>query len=149
MIPEGFEKLKGNWSGFNKLYMMPEDPVRESKSTASIDTVAKGQTLRIEYTWEFDGAEKDGIILLTSPKESPEVTMVWTDAFHMEHSFMVCKGEFNGSEINVKGSYQIGDYPEWYWRTIFTCDDVFAFKMYNISPEGEEFIAVDSSFERV
>jgi hypothetical protein len=58
---EGLQKLVGEWEGKNNLYFMPGDPVRESDSAASITLVAKGQFLKIEYTWAFEGDPQEGL----------------------------------------------------------------------------------------
>jgi hypothetical protein len=54
-----------------------------------------------------------------------------------------------GTDANCKGSYQVEGYPEWYWRIVFSRDgDTFKMTMFNISPEGEETLAVDAVYQR-
>lgn len=150
MIPNGFEKLEGKWKGSNTLHTswIPEDPIKESESTAEISTAAMGQALKVEYTWEYQGKPQTGLMIITAPKDSEDVNFYWLDSWHLSHSFLNCSGTFDGKMISVTGSYKVGDHPEWYWRTELKAADGFSFTMYNISPEGEEHLAVESSFER-
>ena len=50
-IPENFKKLKGEWTGKNRLYTtwIEENPVTESDSVANINLAAKEKFLKIEY----------------------------------------------------------------------------------------------------
>jgi hypothetical protein len=150
-VPEAFAKLVGNWKGFNRLYVpWMEPPVRETDSTAVLSLKTQDKVLCIEYTWVYDDKPQDGIMLLAQNAKSNEVTMILTDSWHMGHAFLECKGTVDeAGKINVKGYYSVPDHPDWGWRTEFTPgDESFRFDMYNVSPEGEETIAVESEFTR-
>src|SRR5690606_27534363 len=47
--------LVGEWSGHNKLWLGPDEPVRESSTSASVTAAAGGRFLVITYTWTDRG----------------------------------------------------------------------------------------------
>jgi Protein of unknown function (DUF1579) len=150
-VPEPFQKLAGTWSGTNRLHVpWMEPPVRESASTAVVSLKTQGKILCIEYTWVYDGAPQDGIMLISQDAKSTAVTMIYTDSWHLGHIFMECKGTADESgKIDIKGYYAVPDHPDWGWRTeIIPGDDAFRFNVYNVTPEGEEEIAVEGEFTR-
>jgi hypothetical protein len=150
-VPESFAKLVGSWKGFNRLHVpWMEPPVRETDSMAELSLKTQGKMLCLEYTWVYDGTPQDGIMLVSQDPKSDAITMIFTDSWHLGHTFMECKGtaDENGN-VNLKGYYSVPDHPDWGWRTEFTAgDDSFRFDMYNVSPEGEETIAVENEFTR-
>lgn len=151
-VPEPFTGLVGSWKGFNRLHVTWMDPpVRETDSTAEISLKTQGRVLGIEYTWSYDEKPQDGIMLVSQDPKSNVVTMIYTDSWHLGHIFMECKGTVDDSgKIDVKGYYSVPDHPDWGWRTeIIPGDNTFSVNVYNVSPGGEEDIAVESEFTRV
>lgn len=150
-VPENLAALAGDWKGHNKLYLswLP-DPLHESEAAASVAPKANGQFLNLEYTWSHEGKPQQGVYLIGSDKDSNAVQAIWTDSWHMSHKFMVCDGTVDeDGKINVTGHYAVPGHPDWGWRTeIIPGDNSFRLVMYNISPEGEEEIAVEADFSR-
>jgi len=69
----------------------------------------------------------------------------------MSDKAMVCKGKIDGDGvITLVGSYEAPPGPDWGWRTVIepVTDDSFKLLMYNITPEGEETIAVENRYSR-
>jgi hypothetical protein len=64
---------------------------------------------------------------------------------------MVSDGKVaDDGSISVKGYYKVKDHPDWGWRTdIIPKGDLLRIVMYNVSPEGEEELAVETDFSRV
>ena len=153
MIPGNFENLQGEWLGSNRLHTtwIPEDPIKDSESKCSVATAAMGQFLKIEYTWEYEGAPQQGLMVIGSPKNSETVNVFFLDSWHLSNLFMNCEGKIDGNVISVKGYYKVPDHPDWGWRTDFEVqgNDTFSFTMYNVSPEGEEDLAVEAKFTRI
>jgi hypothetical protein len=142
-------KLAGTWTGTNRLWMMPGDPVRESASTATVTPVAKGGFARIDYTWSFEGKPHEGSLLVGIDKAKGRAIAVFCDSWHMSETFMVCEGDEVGGTISVTGSYAAPPGPDWGWRTVIEpADDAFRLAMYNIEPDGEEALAVETVFSR-
>lgn len=144
-------KLAGKWKGNNRLYasFLPE-PIKDSPTLASIDLRVNGQFLALEYDWAFEGERQEGVLILGCDSRSDAVQAVWTDSWHMSHKFMVCDGNVAGDgSVDMKGFYAVPEHPDWGWRTeIIPGDDSFRLLMYNISPEGEEELAVEADYSR-
>jgi hypothetical protein len=148
-VTENFAELVGMWSGSNRLTMAPEDPVRDSESTACVGLEANGDFLKINYEWSFDGKPHEGLMIFGFGKES-KMTSVWIDSFHQSGDFMNSVGTIEGDKISVKANYTQPEYADWAWRTNveFISENSFTFTMYNVFPDGNEVVAVESKFER-
>lgn len=151
-VPENFKKLIGEWRGFNKLYLswIREAPF-DSASKAVIALSAKGIFLKIEYDWFYEEKPQEGLILIGKEKDSGLIKSFWIDSWHLSDKFMVSEGDFKSDEaISVKGYYAVPNHPDWGWRTIIESEnkDSFNLTMYNVSPEGEESLAVEASYKR-
>jgi hypothetical protein len=68
----------------------------------------------------------------------------------MAHQVMMCEGRSDANgRVSVKGSYKVEGHPDWGWRSeIHPAGDGFEYKMFNISPEDEETIAVEMLMTR-
>ena len=152
-VPEILEKLVGKWRGINRLHTtwIPENPVRETVSIATVELTARGRFLKIEYDWTFEEAVQEGLLLIGDEKDTDSIKAFWIDSWHLSDKFMVSEGfrETNGS-ISLKGFYAVPDHPDWGWRTVIEPehDKVFKIIMYNVSPEGEEALAVEMELKR-
>lgn len=150
-VPGEFEALVGAWKGSNRLHMSwnPDNPVNDSESTATISTAANGKFLKIAYDWHL-GAERHEGEMTLCVGEGDNAEISWFDSFHSSGGFLISKGAFADGKIDAMGHYSVPGHPEWGWRTIIesTGDNEWSFTMYNVSPEGEEYIAVESAFSR-
>ena len=150
-LHEKLTRLVGDWKGTNRLHTtwMPVK-LHESNSTASVRSRMNGQFLTIEYTWAYEGSAEEGMLILGCDPHSDAVQAVWTDSWHSKDILMLCNGEIDGDgKISVFGTYAVPDYPDWGWRTEITPgDNEFRYAMYNVTPEGEEEIAVETDFTR-
>ncbi len=150
-VSEKFAALAGEWTGTNRLNLswLP-DPVKESPSTANVRPRLNGQCLEISYTWEYEGEQHNGLLILNGDPKSDEATAVWSDSWHSAHVLMPCTGKFESdSRVNLLGHYKVPDHPDWGWRTELEVTDVgFKYLMFNLSPEGEEDWAVETEFHR-
>ena len=150
-IVEDLSKYIGSWKGINKLYLswLP-DPLRQSDSNMNVSLKANGQFLSFDYTWAYEGKPQEGLILLGGDSKSDAVQTVWTDSWHSSHTLMVSDGraDENGN-VTVKGTYKVEGHPDWGWRTdIIPNGKELRIVMYNVSPEGEEELAVETDFSR-
>jgi hypothetical protein len=143
--------LVGRWSGANKLWFMPGEPVRESDATASVSLTAGGAFAVIAYTWSYEGDAQDGTLMLRAAPDADDVQVVWVDSWHTGGKFMQFQPE-DGRDglVAVRGSYKAPPGPDWGWRVVLEADgaDAFRILMDNITPEGEEAPAVAASFTR-
>jgi hypothetical protein len=152
-VPEILENLVGKWRGVNRLHTtwIRENPVRETTSIAVVELTARGRFLKIEYDWTFDEAVQEGLLLIGDEKDSDTMRAFWIDSWHLSDKFMVSEGRFgNDDAISLKGFYTVPDHPDWGWRTVIEPerDKSFKITMYNVSPEGEEALAVEMELKR-
>lgn len=149
-IPENFNNLAGNWSGTNRLHTpwIKENPISKSESVCSVETAAINKFLKIEYTWIHEEKPQAGLLLIGNEKDS--VKAVWIDSWHNGDKFMNCEGNVEGSSIKIKGFYSVPDHPDWGWKMEIKFKNETSFKiiMHNVTPEGEESLAVEIDSER-
>jgi len=152
-VPEILEALVGKWRGVNRLFTtwIAENPVRETISIAVIELTARGRFLKIEYDWTYDETVQEGLILLGDDKETDSIKAFWIDSWHLSDKFMVSEGiRASDGTISLKGFYAVPDHPDWGWKTIIEPerDNLLKINMYNVSPEGEETLAVEMELKR-
>jgi len=149
--PASLVKLVGNWTGSNRLHVTwLTPPIHDSTATASFTVAAQGQFLSLAYTWADEGKPQDGLLIIGSGETPDRVKAVWVDSWHMGDKFMSLDGttEDDGS-ISMRGAYAAPPGPDWGWRIVIAPGDAtFNMTMYNITPEGEEAIAVEAAFDR-
>jgi len=149
--PESLRRLVGEWTGTNRLWLSPEENPRRSDSTATVALAAGGQAVTISYTWSFDGQPQEGILILERDKDGSKMEAVWTDSWHMSDKLMVCEGSLDEKGVaSVTGSYAAPPGPDWGWRTSVGPGEggSFHIRMYNITPEGQEALAVEAIYSR-
>ena len=150
-IPETFKKFIGNWSGANRLWLSQREAVRESEAKARVALAARGKFVTIQYSWADDGHPQEGLLLIGVEEHPNLVHAVWVDSWHMGDKLMLCDGQVNDSGIiSVTGSYAAPSGPDWGWRIEIEAgaEDKFELIMYNISPDGQEMLAVQASYQR-
>jgi hypothetical protein len=118
----------------------------DSASTAAVTTVGQRKFVAITYTWEIEGQPQDGLIVF--PEQGTAAT--WLDSWHMGDSIWVSQASREGDKVVLRGSYPAPPGPDWGWRIEVGLDEgeKLAIRMFNISPEGQEWPAVTSVYER-
>jgi hypothetical protein len=151
-VTDDLANYVGTWSGTNNLYLswLPE-PLRQSESTLNVSLKANRQFIAFEYMWTYEGEPQEGIILLGGDTKSNAVQTVWTDSWHSSHTMIVSDGNVNADgSVSVKGNYQVEGHPDWGWRTdIIPAGEKLRIVMYNVSPEGDEELAVETEYTKV
>ncbi|HKX84625.1 MAG TPA: DUF1579 family protein [Pyrinomonadaceae bacterium] len=148
-VPTSLALLAGDWKGTNRLYLPPASTF-DSDSRAHVSLRISGQFIGIAYTWEYEGNPHEGLLIVGCDNKSNAAQAVWTDSWHMSHKFMLCDGTTDSDGmIDVKGYYQVEGHPDWGWRTTIEPNgDAFKYTMYNVTPEGDEMLAVETNFTR-
>lgn len=150
-IKEIFEPYSGHWKGTNNLYLswLP-DPLRQSSSDVMVSLKANGQFAAFEYNWAYEGEPQEGILLLGGDEKTEAVQAVWTDSWHSRNVLMLCDGKKAADgAFSVKGYYKVEGHPDWGWRTdIIPGGETLRIVMFNVSPEGEEDLAVEMDLTR-
>lgn len=142
--------LQGKWTGTSRLHTgrLPEK-IYECTSTASVELRVKGQFLAVEYSWEFDERPQEGVLIVGCDVDSDAVQAIWTDSWHMSHKFMICDGTIDGNgNLNLRGDHPVAEEAGGWRIEIFPGPERFNLRMYNVSPEGNEEIAVEKDYRR-
>ena len=144
-----FQKLVGKWKGTYRLWMYPKKESEDSATTAEIRFVGADKFLLFTYTWVQGEKNQEGVFLLGGDKDVASAT--WGDSWHMAPQPMICEGvlEDDGNKLVLNGHYSAGP-AKWGWRTELTLKDsgTLVMKAFNISPEGQEALAIQSEMER-
>jgi hypothetical protein len=75
------------------------------------------------------------------------VTAAWIDPWHNGDRLMPCVGNLTpAGAFTVKGSYPAPAGPDWGWRITVEppVNEAWRFTMHNITPQGEEMLAVEA-----
>lgn len=132
------------------MWLSPEEDPRESESSARVSLVGQGQFVRIEYDWSFNGIAQDGQILFAPEFGMADCEAVWLDSWHMASAIMTCEVS-NGADDSaiLRGHYPAPPDPDWGWRIEVRAQnrEQFEIRMFNITPAGEEMLAVQATYE--
>lgn len=142
---ESLQGAERAWTGVSRLYLGEEQQVRESAVTAAVTAAIQGTFSSIAYTWVFDDKPQEGLLLLAKDPAGTAVKALFLDSFHMNESFMVLPGSVEAQgRVNVLGSYTVEGYGTWGWRiTVEAAAHALRVAMFNISPEGQEYLGFD------
>ncbi|MHC4956041.1 MAG: DUF1579 family protein [Planctomycetota bacterium] len=150
-MPIDLERLTGDWTGTNKLWLDPNEPADESSATASVALMARGRFATVRYTWEHGSHTQEGLLLLRVAATPADPDAVWVDDWHMQDKAMVCqRAEEAGAILAVRGSYEAPPGPDWGWTIALFSDaeDAFRLVMHNVSPDGQADLAVEAAYQR-
>jgi hypothetical protein len=152
----------GSWTGTKTLFTnwLPQ---REHVSTSAmtIRNTVNPRFLHIDYTWHHEDRPQTGSMLLGIDPEHPtrQATAGWVDSWHQGRCVMACAGEYApatdqageaAGKVTLHGRFEVTDSPDWGWRIEFesTTPDALRMRMHNISPDGDEVLAVDAWYRR-
>jgi hypothetical protein len=139
----------GAWSGTKQVWLYPGAEAMVSASTAQVSTAAQGQFLVLSYAWEAEGEPQDGMILFPPETGEGAAKGVWLDSWHVKDELMVCAATGEGGTVTLSGSYPAPEGPDWGWRIeIGGPDGSLVVRMTNITPQGEEALAVLAEYGR-
>ena len=149
-LQEFARAVTGDWQGTKDLYMSPPpDAPVSSPCRLTAAAIAGGSFVQFNYTWTFEGEEQSGVLLLGFDEQNA-ATAAWVDSFHMSSRIMFCTGTAADGAVNVRGSYAAPPGPDWGWRMAIKTlsPSEMQIVMHNISPEGDEQLAVEAKFTR-
>jgi hypothetical protein len=142
--------LVGEWQGKNRLWVRPDEPVRESETTASVELVAGDRFATVRYFWAEGGEPQDGLLVIPAEAQN-SADLFWIDSWHMGGKFMLFQRDGTDEGVlSAKGTYAAPSGPDWGWRIVIKSEssDQLQIVMYNIPPETEEILAVDATYSR-
>ena len=148
--PELLLTCAARWRGTSALQDPETGAPDAAPSTAIVTPVLAGRFVRLDYTWAYRGKSQEGSMLIGHVAESGLVTVHWIDTWHMSDKVMACQGRTNErGVIDVHGSYAAPPGPDWGWRIVITPGQkTLGIVMYNITPAGQEALAVEASYVR-
>lgn len=139
----------GSWRGTNRLFNPHSGQAEESDSTAEVAPLLGGRFIRIDYTWSYQGAPQQGSMLFGRDRAANGYTYHWIDSWHMSDGAMNSRGAEAEAEIDVRGTYAAPPGPDWGWRTVIRPGaDSLDILMFNVSPDGQEYPAVEAEYRR-
>lgn len=148
-VPKPIRTAAGSYTGASTLHLWTSEGIQkdEGPSKLHIEFDRNTKYATVTYTWTYKGKEQEGTILIASDDEGKDVTMGWTDNWHMSAGVLHLKGAVKDDEISCKGKYAAPPGPDWGWRiTLESSEDSLTLKMYNATPKGEEAIAVEAIY---
>lgn len=143
--------MTGVWSGKNQLWH-PPDPVQSSRAEAKVSSAARDGVVVITYSWQHAGQTEEGLLAIRTDPNPVDTDAVWFDSWHTCHKFMqFCREpDFQDHLLAVRGTYAVPSGPDWGWRILLHSDetDRFVIRMYNVTPDGGESLAVETAYVR-
>ena len=146
------DRLLGNWTGTKKLWMGPPGIAPAVSAAAlAVTPVAGGKFLAFAYAWSFEGRPQEGLIVLGNDNDAEEASAAFVDSFHMSNKIMQFTGTVDaGGVASVLGHYPAPSGPDWGWRIAVSPSGAAGLRiaMFNITPDGTEYPAVQADFTR-
>lgn len=160
-------RLVGDWSGTDRLWFQPDEVANESHSAVTARPTLGGRALVYEYRWSMDDEEHHGTLLVTPTADGVQAS--WIDTFGTNGTIMSLStaalalaglddveepsgtgGAPVSPMFDVLGSYD-GDGVAWGWRIrlLLPDHDHLVLSQWNITPGGEQQLAVLGEYERV
>jgi len=152
-MPEISSGFIGHWEGTNKLYLnwLPQ-PEHLSDTRLEISPVVNANFLQFAYDWLHEDKAQKGVILVGRELKEGRACATWTDTWHQSTEIMSCKGTIDATgAVDIRGSYSVENSPDWGWRIVLHlhAPDELEMTMYNVSPDGDEELAVQAQYRRV
>lgn len=141
----------GAWRGTSTLQDPGAIEPDTTPSTLIITPVLDGRFVRMDYTWSYKGTPHAGSILVGYQKRAGALTTHWIDSWHNGDNVLSMSGQGETSSLlTVTGSYPAPPGPDWGWKIAVTpeTDARVRIVMHNISPEGQEYLAVEGEYTR-
>jgi hypothetical protein len=138
----------GLWRGESRLLLhRPVEETYLSVMTAETEQTMQQQALLMRYAWQVEDEPQDGLFVLNQLDDV--VAGLWFDSWHMANSSMTTTGARLDGGLSVCGSYPTSEGPDWEWRILLQpAANSRLLRMFNITPEGDEELAVDADFAR-
>lgn len=146
--------MVGEWKGTTKTWFDPAKLEDESPINGNMRLIMDGRFILHEYQSSFGDKPITGMAIYGYNLDLHKFQSAWIDSFHNGSAIMFSQGTKGDSQINILGSYAYVT-PEmeqhWGWRTHIEMvqDNEMVITAFNISPEGEETKATETTYKKV
>ena len=145
------ERMHGRWEGTARLWLEPGVLKCEDAVTGTFGGAHGGRWTSHEYATTIDGARETGTALLGFDLLAGVWQVAWVDTWHTGSGIMFLQGPLDPGSgvVAAAGSYPAPDGPPWGWRTTFEpADGTLLVRHYNVTPAGDEALAVELDYRR-
>ena len=145
-------KFIGHWQGTSSLFLKQHSSsCFESKTELSVNPAVNRRFMEFNYHWQHEEKNQQGVILVGSELKPGELCATWTDTWHQNREIMSCHGLLETEkDLTIEGKYPVEEGPDWHWRIHLQLlsKNELTMTMHNISPEGQEELAVKACYTR-
>jgi hypothetical protein len=116
----------------------------------TIQLLLEGRYALYLYQSSIEGEPQHGMFTFGYNITLEQYEASWVDSFHTGTGIMFCIGAEKENGFSVTGTYPdpTGG-PDWGWRTeVELVDDQLTITAFNITPEGQEFMATEMVLNR-
>jgi hypothetical protein len=136
--------LFGSYRGQISTYLDPAAAPERSLGELHVTPLFGGRWLRLEQSGTVMGKPHAGEMLLGYHRDAAQFESCWVDSFHTGSAMMFSTGDVRADGvIAVTGSY-IASRERWGWRTELHLGEELFVRAVNISPAGEESLAIEA-----
>ena len=145
-------RMAGQWEGRFRIWFEPGKLADEAVQRGSIRVLLGGRVLLHEYTGRCNCELTEGVALIAYHLDEHRYETAWAESFGTGTSIMFSTGVSGDPRLSMLGSYGDGQGgPRWGWRTAIEQpdDNTLDLRMYNITPTGDEALAVEVNYRRL
>lgn len=113
-------------------------------------TIGQDEFLQLSSVWQAEEGPQEAILILPANIGKAEVHAMWFDSWQTRDAMMICKGSRSEALVSMLRTYPAHEGPDWGWRIDLSQPDhdSLLVQMFKLSPECEEYLAVEMKCRR-